>query len=134
MSQLGLDKQLTAFKRSKRTIIRDITRNTKNFFQETNFKNQAFTDTPRRKWKKLKRPRPNGTTKPILVDTGRLKNSAKYQVIGNSRGRVRFTAPYASFHNNGGGKLPRRQFSGESKILNKQNNKILLNYTRKRLK
>jgi len=134
MSQLGLNKQLAAFKRNKRALIRDISRNSKNFFQETNFKNQAFTDVPRKRWKNLKRPRRDGSTKPILVDTGKLKNSAKFQVIGSNRGRVRFTAKYASFHNVGGGNLPKRQFSGESKILNKQNEKILLNYTSKYLK
>ena len=134
MSQLGLDKQLAAFRRNQRTVIKEMTNNSGDFFQETNFKNQAFTDTPRKRWKNLKRPRRNGTTKPILVDTGRLQKSRRDNIIGKTRGKVRFLAPYASFHNDGARNLPKRQFSGESKILNKQNEKILLNYTSKYLR
>jgi phage gpG-like protein len=134
MSQLGLNRKLSAFKRNKRTIIKKIVDNSGDFFQNTNFKNEAFTDTRRKRWKKLKRPRPDGSTRPILQDTGKLRRSRRDKIIGNTRGRVMFTAKYASFHNNGTGKLAKRQFSGESKILNRQNEKLLLNYTSKYLR
>ena len=131
MSQLGLNRQLNQFKRNKRALMDDLAKNSLDFFQDTNFKNQAFTDVPRKRWKKLKKPRPDGSTRPILIRTGRLRRSGKKRTLSRSRSQVRFTAPYASYHNEGTRKLPRRQFSGESRLLNRQNKKILVNYTSK---
>lgn len=127
MSKMGLDRQLSSFKRSKKILMRELSRNSKDFFQKTNFSSQSFVDVPSSRWKALKKPRPGL----ILVKTGALRRSAKWKVTGSNRASVMFTVPYASFHNDGAGRLPKRQFSGESKILNKQNEKILLNYTKK---
>ncbi len=133
MSQLGLNKQLSSFKRGKRKLMKELGDNSHKFFVK-NFDAQGFVNVPKKRWRPLKHPRRNGTTKPILVDTGKLKNSGKVFVQSRNRASVMFTAKYASFHNKGGGKLPKRQFSGESRVLNKQNEKIILNYIHNRLR
>lgn len=130
MSKLGLHKQLNSFRRGQRALMKSLAVNSKEFFQRRNFNEQAFVDTPRRRWAKLKKPRPGL----ILVKTGKLRKSAKARVSGSTRAIVEFKAPYASFHNEGAGRLPQRQFSGESRILNRQNEKILLTYTKRKLR
>ena len=130
MSILGLDKDLRRFKNGKRKLMKDLADNSKKFFQITNFNAQAFVDVPRKKWKKLKVPRPGL----ILVKTGAMRASGESRVQSSTRATVKFKAKYSSFHNQGTAKLPKRQFSGESKVLNKQNDKIILNYTKRKLR
>lgn len=129
MSQLGIDKQLKSFIRGKKSLMRDLADNSKSFFQDTNFNARAFVDVPRKRWSKRKDNKPH----PILEKTGKLRNSARARVQSSTRASVEFTAPYASFHNSGTRRLPKRQFSGESRRLNKGNEKIILTYTRSKL-
>lgn len=129
MSQLGLDRQLNSFRRGKRSLIKGIAITSTNFFKD-NFKEQRFVNLKSgRRWKKLKRPRKDGSIKPILVDTGNLKKSGKWHVVSESRAFVIFNAPYASFHNKGvKGRLPVRKFSGRSKKLNLRVEKLIDRY------
>jgi len=130
MSQLGIGRDLKSFIRGKRSLMRDLAVNSKEFFQKTNFGSRAFVDVPRRRWKRRKDNLPH----PILEKTGKLRRSARHRVQSRTRALVEFTARYASFHNTGTGRLPKRQFSGESRVLNRQNEKIIVNYIHKKLK
>ncbi len=79
------------------------------FFQSS-FTNGGFTDTTLVRWKKRKIDRPY----PILMRTKRLRNSIK--MMGRTKYSVSIGTElnYAKYHNNGTGRLPKRQFIGES--------------------
>ncbi len=130
MSKSDLRRSGTLFKRGKRSLMRSLARNTLTLFQ-SNFTAQAFRDIPRKKWKRLKKPRKDGSTRPILVDTGNLLASGKTVVNSPYRAKIMFKAKYASYHNKGTGRLPKRQFSGDSKIVDRSNEKIIVNYIKK---
>lgn len=118
-------------------------------FIEKNFRDQGFTDTTTKKWKKrqtedkhgndITRYRTNrvgrsgsfnrygskNANRAILVgfNTGgnKLKNSFKYFVSsGNATVSFRSSKPYAARHNEGLKGMPQRQFMGKSAYLNRQ--------------
>jgi phage gpG-like protein len=98
------------------------------------FKKQGWTDTTFQRWKSRKRSSRTGgyiqdQFRPILIKTGKLRNSIKILF----RGKLGFTfgtnVPYASYHNEGTSKLPKRQFIGISNrlrdlLITKLENKI----------
>lgn len=59
-------------------------------------------------WNPLKKPRPDGSTKPILVKTGALKNSFSVESTENTAS-IGSPIFYASFHNNGTINMAQRQ-------------------------
>ena len=78
------------------------------------FENEGFTDVGFQKWQPRKDKKNNRKT---LVHTGDLKKAAT--TAQNQAGGIAFVfnMPYARVHNNGLGTMPKRQFIGESKVL-----------------
>lgn len=112
-----------------------------NFFVE-NFDKEGFVDNTVQKWKTPKRRIP-GTkeykypkhrdlgrrTRKTLVGTGKLRravnNSAKEKSIKRIVWRVGSEVPYARRHNEGIG-VPKREYMGESKELNRRFKKKII--------
>lgn len=92
------------------------------------FENQGFTDQYLSKWQPRKRVRYKGrneTTRAILVKTGRLRRSLQKSNKGLTAVTIKTNVPYAVFHNEGTGRLPKRQFVGHSrKLIDSLRNKL----------
>lgn len=95
------------------------------------FDREGFNNVPFMHWKLLKKKRAWPYTKnKILNKTGRLKNSLRYRTytrVSSIRVDVFTNVPYAAVHNFGlragrgkGFKMPKRQFLGYSKVLEKK--------------
>lgn len=95
---------------------------------EKSFDLQGFNDNPIIPWKPTKRVRDKRSRGKILVQTGALKKSLKYRSrVGKRTWSVTVSSPliYANVHNEGlmsgrgaGFKMPKRQFMGNSYLLN----------------
>ena len=129
MSKLGLDRQLSSFRRGKRTLMRAIVSKSARFFDE-NFSRQGWKNVNTRRWKPLKRPRPGL----ILVKTGKMRRRVRKVVHSRNRGSVIYTAPYSSYHNNGTDRMPARKFLGQSTDLDKIVDRVIIDYIRRRLR
>ena len=91
---------------------------------------EGFNDTSFKRWKPLKRERSRYANRKILTQTGTLKRSLKYNSYVGSKiwwVKVYSNLPYADVHNEGlmsgrgtGFKMPKRQFMGDSKLLDKK--------------
>lgn len=95
------------------------------------FDMEGFNNTPFMHWKLLKKPRYGiYKNRKILTKTGALKNSMRYRTrVGKKTFSVLVFSklPYAAVHNEGlragrgnGFKMPKRQFMGYSKELEKR--------------
>lgn len=126
MDRLGLEKKLRDFPKIKSEIMRAIANNSVNFFKVTNFDADAFVDQPSQAWA----PRKNNSDpgRRLLVKTGRGRASIHTKTISANKITIVCDTPYMNFHNEGTGILPKRQFMGESKVLNQQNMGILQSY------
>lgn len=91
---------------------------------------EGFNDVPVKKWKPLKRQRPEPyRSNKILTKTGALKSSLRAKSYVGQRVwwiEMYSNVPYANVHNEGlrsgrgrGFKMPKRQFMGDSKMLDK---------------
>ncbi|MGL5133074.1 MAG: phage virion morphogenesis protein [Planktothrix sp.] len=82
-----------------------------------NFAKQAFDG---QKWKARKRnPRKRDKKRAILVDTGRLRRSFRVKLATPELVIIATDIPYAQYHNEGTDKMPKRQFIGMSRQLEK---------------
>lgn len=79
-----------------------------------NFKNKGFVNGGVLAWKKRKDSR---NTRSLLVKTGRLKQSIRVKRYNSNEVVIGTDTPYASYHNEGTERLPKRQFIGDSKEL-----------------
>lgn len=88
-----------------------------------NFDNQSFDG---KRWKPKQKP----DGRPLLVKTGRLKSSAR--ILSKNANSVTFgtTAPYGDYHNKGTARLPKRQFVGMTKRLQRKLDKEVKNFLR----
>lgn len=89
------------------------------------FRDQGFTDDTLSPWDVRKRPnrsdRRNKANRAILVDKGHLRRSIRVVRATWNRVEVGSTGiKYARFHNRGEGRLPKRQFVGASRALNRK--------------
>lgn len=94
------------------------------------FDMEGFNDVPFKRWKPLKRERSRYANRKILTQTGTLKRSLRYNsYVGSKIWWVNVSSPliYANVHNEGlmagrgaGFKMPKRQFMGDSKLLDKK--------------
>lgn len=127
--KLKLDKEkLQRTLRGLKTEIGEIS--VKHFKQS--FEKEGFNDMPFQRWQPLKRPRKRYTNRKILTQTGALKNSMQHsgRLTRNEWNVVvKSTKIYAKIHNEGlmglaWGKypfrMPKRQFMGDSNILDKK--------------
>lgn len=131
-------------------LMREIAMAQKNYFVAS-FKRQDWDGD---KWQEVQR-RIKGTkaynypakkglkrrTRPILVGRGSLRRAVNSSLKSVTPNRVRFQVdlPYAAIHNQGlrmknGGMMPKRQFMGLTKELDKTNKKIIEKYVNKAFK
>ena len=117
-----LIKQKQMIETELRNFVTVISVEAKNHFTKS-FADQGFTDKGLVKWQPRKsRSRDDGRA--ILVKTGNLRRSIR--VISRSINEVVIGSdlPYAQVHNEGGrtrrGRMPKRQFIGESAVLNRK--------------
>lgn len=104
----------------------------KNFFVNS-FRKQGFEDRSVVKWKPRKKQDKKRAGRAILVDSGDLRRSIIREPVNKSQLQVKISTdlPYAKIHNEGGmmkngGKMPKRQFIGDSYKLNELCKKIII--------
>jgi phage gpG-like protein len=131
-------------KKGSTNMMREIAMANKNYFLQS-FKRSGFDG---HKWQEVQRRIP-GTkaykypakkglrrrTRPILVGKGSLRRAVNSSLKSVTPNRIRFSVdlPYAAIHNEGlkmrnGGMMPKRQFMGNSKEMDKTNKKIIKKY------
>lgn len=100
----------------KREITKQIVQVEAENFHADNFRREGFTDRSFQKWKKRKTADKNPKRRSLLVKTGALKRAATRSSTNKNLGRVRFKFPstYMRVHNEGIGRMPKRQFIGKS--------------------
>ena len=90
----------------------------KNFFVDAIIKDGGFTDTTLIPYKPRKRGSRRNAGRRILIDSGRLYRSIQVKRRSMRSVTIGTDVPYASYHNEGiEGRLPKRQFIGNSKTL-----------------
>lgn len=92
--------------------------NAVNYFKIDTFNKQAFDGD---KWKELKKP----TDRRKLVKTGRMRQSIRVLKRSSRYIQVGTDVPYAQYHNEGSKYIPKRQFIGKSRQLNRINEKTI---------
>ena len=73
-------------------------------FSKERFRDQAWLDETKHRWKPRKQPRRGGKkrSQTLLVDTGRLKRSIRKISVTPNRITIGSDVPYATIHNYGG--------------------------------
>lgn len=126
-NKLDFDDLARADKHLKNNVPKIIGERARRFF-ELSFRKQGFTDTGFSKWKRRKREyKGNAKTgrapsfgKNTLSNRGFLRKSIKRTKTTKKQIRISSVGiPYANIHNQGIGKMPKRQFIGNSKTLEK---------------
>jgi len=92
-----------------------------NFAQE-GFFGERWQEVQRRQpgtkaFKAVSKKHPVRNIDTILHKTGNLRDSIGYRTEGNGRAVVYSDTAYGRFHNEGDGKIPKRQFIGENQQL-----------------
>lgn len=88
-----------------------------------NFRKQGFVDGGLRPWKGRKDRR---NTRSLLVKTGRLRQSVRVKRYNSREVVIGTDTPYASYHNEGTGRLLKRQFIGDSKELDEKVKTVII--------
>lgn len=89
-------------------------------FFELSFIKQGFTDSGFSKWAKRKKETKRSIGKKILSGRGFLKGSIRRTKTTPKQIRISSVGvAYANIHNQGRGKMPKRQFMGNSRTLEK---------------
>lgn len=106
-------------------VILDImANNAVNHFKIENFNAQGFVDDNVSRWEPRKSKKDDAGRK-ILVKTGRGRESIKILSRSGMTREVGTEVPYMKYHNEGTSKLPKRQFIGPSKKLDRKNADVL---------
>ena len=126
------DQSIKKFDVVKQKAPKLIANNSKNWFLKGFRKGGGQTDDSEGGWKPRKKTAKRNTGRGILVDTGALRRSihvakATFKTIIIATKGI----AYANRHNEGitdklGRKMPKREFMGDSRGLNKSNEKILV--------
>lgn len=104
------------WKSEKRKLVKRIAVDGEQFVSQ-NFKKGGFQDGSLKRWPdRQDRSDPGRST---LVKSGVLRNNTRARTIGDNRVQLVNDAPYARRHNEGLDGMPKRQFMGKSKTLNK---------------
>ena len=111
-------------KRVQRNIPIKIGNIAKNHFLDS-FKKEGFVDKTLDKWEKRKfknrSDKNNRGRRALLVDKGHLRRSLKVGRAAFSRIEVgSYGIRYAVFHNKGTNNIPKRQFIGNSRVMNQK--------------
>jgi phage gpG-like protein len=135
------------FRKGSTSMMREIAMANKNYFLES-FKKQGWEG---KKWDEVQRrikgtkayeyPKNKGLkrrTRPILVGKGSLRRAVNSSIKSVTPNRIRFQVdlPYAAIHNEGlrmknGGIMPKRQYMGNNKELDKINQTIIKKHANK---
>lgn len=129
----SINKKIKGLKSLQRSLPVLVGNEAKNFFQDS-FRNQGFTDSGLKKWKKRK-----GNTDPgrgVLIGkangSNTLRNSIRVKTATMKKILITSDLKYSAVHNYGlkagrgrGFKMPKRKFMAKSKKLNKQNIDII---------
>lgn len=130
------------FEALKQTLPKEIGNESVNFFRDS-FRKQGFQNgMGLQKWKEVQR-RIDGTkaykypkkkdlgrrTRAILVGkgSGRLKRSIRMAGSSFNRTKIISDLPYSRVHNEGLGRMPKRQFMGRSRMLDLKVNTLIRN-------
>lgn len=99
----------------------------KNFFVNS-WRLQGFEDRSVQKWTPRKKQDNKRAGRAILVDSGDLRRSIIREPVNKTQLSVKISTdlPYAKVHNEGIGKMPKRQFMGDSYKLNELCKKIII--------
>lgn len=126
-----MKRKLVEMKRFERIVPKQVGNMALNHFLES-FDNESFSDGRLNSdpWKqrssKTKADRRTGRRRGLLIQSGSLKGSLKVAMATMRKIAVgSYGIKYASFHNNGTTRLPKRQFIGESKMLNRKIRKLI---------
>lgn len=104
---------------------------TKQAFRAQGFTGSSFSAWQRRKTQNRADRRTN-KQRAILVDSGNLRRSLRVRKATFKETAVgAYGVPYASVHNRGLNGMPKRQFVGRSKVLNKKLERIVMREFRK---
>lgn len=123
---------------AKKVLPRKIADESRSFMIKS-FQQGGFNDTGTvQKWAEVDRRKPDTNaykypktkklsrrTKPILVGTGRLRNSVRISYVSFRRSVIMTDVPYARYLNEGTKYIKRRRFIGRSKILDQRVVKII---------
>lgn len=120
----NFEQKIREFQLAKRTLPAVIGNMAKRHFVDS-FRKGGFTDIAFDPWKarktKDKSDRRTTKTRAILVKTGHLRNSIRVRVATFNKIEIgAYGVPYAVFHNTGAGKMPKREFIGESATLSRK--------------
>lgn len=98
-----------------------------NHAKVTNFDREAFVDDQTDKWPARKSRRDNAGRR-LLVKTGKLRQSIRILSRASNKIQIGTLVHYGKYHNFGTKRLPKRQFLGDSRVVDRKNNKILQGY------
>lgn len=131
MSKFRFNQLANSFKAALPGLLDRMANNAVNHFKIVNFDSQAFVDDAPQRWAPRKSKRDNAGRR-LLVKTGRMRESIKVlSSIGNTR-KIGTLVPYSKYHNDGvPGRLPKRQFIGNSRRLERKNAKLIQDYLRR---
>ena len=116
-NKLDFNDLLRAEKHLKNNVPKLVGERARRFF-ELSFRREGFQDSSLVKWTKRKRETKRSRGKKVLSNTGMLKNSIRRTKTTPRQIRISSIGlSYANWHNNGTGRLPKRQFMGNSKTL-----------------
>lgn len=119
----SLTKKIRGLKSLQRSLPVLVGETAKNFFQDS-FRNQGFTDSGLKKWKKRKGNTDPGRGVLIGKGTGTLRNSIRVKTATMKKILITSDLKYSAVHNYGlktgrgkGFTMTKRQFMGKSKKL-----------------
>lgn len=119
----SLTKKIRGLKSLQRSLPVLVANEAKNFFQDS-FRNQGFTDSGLKKWKKRKGNTDPGRGVLIGKGTGTLRNSIRVKTATMKKILITSDLKYSAVHNYGlktgrgkGFTMTKRQFMGKSKKL-----------------
>jgi len=123
--------KINAFKKLERTLPKRVGNIALNHFLQS-WDDEAFSDATKGSdaWAKRKTQTKRDKTagrRQLLIQTGHLKRSMRVAPAPTFR-RIAvgsYGIKYATFHNNGTSKLPKRQFVGRSRLLNTRIKKLI---------
>lgn len=130
MSKFHFDKLSAKMKQGLPALLDQMANNAVNQFKVDNFEAQGFIDDGVKRWAGRKSPKDNKGRK-ILVKTGRGRNSIKVLSRNGMTRKIGTLVPYMAFHNSGTSRLPKRQFIGKSRRLDRKNTRLLDRYLAK---
>lgn len=121
-----MKKKLAEMRKFERAVPKQVGNMMLNHFLQS-FDDEAFSDTRQSSdpWARRKRStrqdRRTGRRRGLLIQSGSLKGSLRVNSATMKKIAVgSYGIEYATFHNNGDGRLPKRQFIGESQVLNRK--------------